>query len=398
MQELFYPSVESEEEPYASDTRRPDFFLGLSDDVYHALFQAVRSEPARQYLDIYAHLKTTKQEGKLMSIVMSHASQWVNQEPEKVLDRDNNKPALRKDLIPALRAKHGDKADEKSRVLEQRILTNVRKNAKDFTSTTLEHYLREYPGADRDAYGARFGHRVWREVLSLVTSFAGPTLQHKYIAGLSLEDTRKISVPAIAQTARDLLCQMPEIAKHPALQSSTAAEQLLTIMQPAIAQWISTQCLEVPDRYSDDRQLSPVTPAEGRRVESEPDHATMEEQASVAVRRRMLLPRILDGSNTHDPTAAPSLRRGLAGTLDAGASPRTEGRGRGLLDGTVTGLNTLRKQNFHKSASSLQSVQVHSSSVAEDAHPPTDPPISLSSRTAAGSGHWRKSASARLRK
>jgi hypothetical protein len=69
-----------------------------------------------------------------MSIVMSHASQWVNKEPEKVLDRDNNKPALRKDLIPALRAKHGNKADEKSRVLEQRILTYVRKNAKDFTT------------------------------------------------------------------------------------------------------------------------------------------------------------------------------------------------------------------------------------------------------------------------
>ncbi|CAN9196024.1 unnamed protein product [Alternaria alternata] len=108
----------------------------------------------------------------------------VNREPEKVLDRDNNKPALWKDLIPALRAKYGDKADETSRVLEQRILNDVRKNANHFTSITLDHYLHEYPGADGDAYGARFGHKVWRDVLSLVTSFAGPTLQHKYIAGI----------------------------------------------------------------------------------------------------------------------------------------------------------------------------------------------------------------------
>ncbi|CAN9385396.1 unnamed protein product [Alternaria alternata] len=127
-------------------------------------------------------------------------------ELEKVLDRDNNKPALRKDLIPALRAKYGDKADETSRVLEQRILNDVRKNANHFTSITLDHYLHEYPGADGDAYGARFGHKVWRDVLSLVTSFAGPTLQHKYIAGMVLGSTRKISLPAIAQTARDLIC------------------------------------------------------------------------------------------------------------------------------------------------------------------------------------------------
>jgi hypothetical protein len=34
VQELFYPSVEFEVEPYPSDTRRQDFFLDLSDDAY----------------------------------------------------------------------------------------------------------------------------------------------------------------------------------------------------------------------------------------------------------------------------------------------------------------------------------------------------------------------------
>jgi hypothetical protein len=95
-----------------------------------------------------------------MSIVMSYVSQWVNKDPTKVLDRDNNKPSLRVDLIPALRAKYGDKANKKSRVLEQRILNNVRTNVNEFTSITLEHYLYKYPGADGDAYGARFRHKV----------------------------------------------------------------------------------------------------------------------------------------------------------------------------------------------------------------------------------------------
>ena len=93
----------------------------------------------------------------------------MNREPEKVLDRDNNKPALRKNLIPALRAKYGDK------------------------------------------------HEVWRKLLSIVTHFAGPTLQHKYLAGLMLGDTRTIRLPAIAQTARDLIYQIPEIADNLAL-------------------------------------------------------------------------------------------------------------------------------------------------------------------------------------
>jgi len=129
----------------------------------------------------------------------------VNRELEKVLDCNNNKPALRKDLISALRAKYGDKADEKSRVLKQRILNDVRKNVTNFTSITLEHYLYEYLGVDGDAYGVRFGYKVWRDVLSLVTSFVGLTLQHKYIASLILEDTYKISLPTIAQTVRDLI-------------------------------------------------------------------------------------------------------------------------------------------------------------------------------------------------
>ena len=128
---------------------------------------------------------------------MSYVSQWVNRELEKVLDCDNNKPALQKDLIPALRAKYSDKADEKSRVLEQRILNDVRTNANNFTSITLEHYLYKYLGADSDAYSARFRHKVQKDVLSLVTSFAGLTLQHKYIASLVLGGTRKISLPAI---------------------------------------------------------------------------------------------------------------------------------------------------------------------------------------------------------
>ena len=173
-------------------------------------------------------------------------------------------------------------------------------------------------------------------------------------------------------------------------------------MQPVIAQWISKQCLDVPDRYSEDGQPSTIHPAEERCVESERNHATMEGQLSAAVQKRMLLPRILEGSDTHgsikEPTTAQSPKRGSAVTLDAGASPRTEVQDRGLLDVTITGLNTLQKQHRSKSAISQQRAQVHSASLTTDSHHAPNPSISLSSRTPAGSGHWRKSASVRPRR
>ena len=99
-------------------------------------------------------------------------------------------------------------------------------------------------------------------------------------------------------------------------------------MQPVIAQWISKQCLDVLYRYSEDGQPSTIYPVEERCVESERNHATIEGQLLAAVQKRMLLPRILEGSDTHrsikEPTTTQSPKRGLVVTLDAGVSPRTE--------------------------------------------------------------------------
>ncbi|KAL1643199.1 hypothetical protein SLS61_009348 [Didymella pomorum] len=321
---LFYPSLEPDVEPHPSDLRRRDFFLNISDDVYFNFFQSVLSEPARQFIDIQALLKTTKQEGKLMSIVMSHVGHWMNKEPEKVSDRDNNKPALRKDLVSALQARYSEKADEESCVLQQGVLNHVRENAKEFTSTTLEHYLHEYPSGDDDAYGARFKHKAWRNVLSIVTSFAGPTLQHKYIASLIPEETRKISPPSIAQSVRDLICQIPEVADDPALQSTTAAERLLKMMQPVIAQWISEQRMDVPDRHSEDGQPSTVHPADEQCAESIGRSA--EAYAPPLAFGRVRHARIRQGANRRPiPKARVDSgvgRRGIS--ADRGAGPRAD--------------------------------------------------------------------------
>lgn len=394
---LFYPGLEPDVDPTSSGTRRRDFFPNVGDGAYLNLYQSILSEPGRQFIDIQALLKTTKQEGKLMSIVMSHVSQWMNPKPEKVLDRDNNKPALRKDLVPALRAEYGDKADDTSRVLQQAVLSHVREKAKDLTSTALEHYLHEYPDGDDEAYGARFKHEVWRNVLSIVTTFAGPTLQHKYMASPIPEETRKTSPPRIAQAARDLICQMPEVANNPALRSTSAAEELLAMMQPVIAQWMSQQRVDVSDHPSEEGQPPTGRPFEVRYAENESSrgHASIQGQASAARKRT-------EGSGTHgsieEPAIAQSPKRGSKVALNAGASPRTEEQNQELIDFTVDGLNRLRKQHRHKSAVSQQRAPVHQASPAQDSRQPTDSSITLSSRAMTGSGHWRQLASAKRRR
>jgi hypothetical protein len=134
------------------------------------LYQYVAKEPMVSFNDVHAMLKTTKQEGKLMSTVMGHVTYWVNDNPTKVSDRENNKPQLRKDLVAALEPGYGEKAEEVSRVVQRQVCDYVRKHAKDFTAAAMEPYLHTYPNSDEDgtAYSARFKHKVWRDLRSLL--------------------------------------------------------------------------------------------------------------------------------------------------------------------------------------------------------------------------------------
>jgi hypothetical protein len=225
--------------PQPSDIRRRDFLPAITDDVYHKLYQSLVSESDYQFFDIQALLKTTKQEGKLISTVISHVTQWINLEPTKVADRNNNKPPLRNDLIPGLRSKYSEEAEKKSTALQKKLLDYVQYHIKDFTGTIIEHYLHEYPDTHSDEYDARFKHTGWQASLSLILDFAGPNLQHSCMIRFNFKDLCRItSKPpsTIAQITRDLICQIPEFAQNPALQSSDAANALREKMQPILTQ------------------------------------------------------------------------------------------------------------------------------------------------------------------
>jgi hypothetical protein len=51
-------------------------------------------KPDLSFFDIYSLLKTTKQEGKVMSIIIFYISYWLNYNPIKVTECNNNKPPL----------------------------------------------------------------------------------------------------------------------------------------------------------------------------------------------------------------------------------------------------------------------------------------------------------------
>lgn len=400
---LFYPGLNPDVDSYSSVARRRDFFPDADDTAYAGLCQAIVLQPGRRFIDIQALLKTTKQEGKLMSTVMSHVTLWMNAEPEKVSDRDNNKPALREDLVPALRATYGDKAEDKSRDLQQAILCRVHESAKDFTSAALEHYLHEYPSGDDEAYSTRFKHRAWRDVLSIVTIYAGPILQRRFVARPVSEETRKISPPTLAQAARDLICQIPEVANDPALQSATAAEQLLWMMQPVIAQWISKQHVRAADPHGEDERTAAFDAADEQRAESGlfsqawRRHATRQGQPLAEARNHRPLPWAQTGPSTHrsiqEPPAAQSPSSESTAESGAGASPQTETQDLMLVDFSLDGLNNLRKQHRHKTAISQQTTQLQQHPLLAESHEPKSPSTSLSSRAAIGSGgHWRQRA------
>jgi hypothetical protein len=270
--DLFYPGLQPGSVPQPSSHRQRDFLSTIDEGTYYKLCHFLGSEPAYCFLDIQALLKTTKQEGKLMSTVISHVCQWLNKEPTKVADRDNNKPLLRKDLVPGLLQKYGAEAEGKSIVLQQLLLDYVRDHTKDFTSTTIDHYLHEFADTAEEKYAVRFEHNGWQNLLSLVLDFAGPHLQHPCMVRFNSEGPRTTSpMPSstTAQIAEGLVRHIPEHTQNPALQTARAAESLCNKIQPVIAQWVSEQCVEALERHGDHWQDSTIRVVQEERKNSE---------------------------------------------------------------------------------------------------------------------------------
>lgn len=284
---------------------------------------------------------------------MTHVSQWVNSGSAKVSDSDNNKPALRKYLVPVLQSRHAGQADQKSLDLQQEVLQHVQQNAEAFTSSILDRYIDEYPSAEIKNYGARFQHKVWRELLSIVTSFTGPTLHNKHLACLIQSDTYIARTPTIAQIACDAICQVPEVVNEPALQSTRAANDLLETIQVAITEWMSRHTLEDSDNTSQEVPL----PARHSNAESSRErelNLTVSEAArSVSARSSsdQLTPELIS-----HPSTEPRIPK---------ASQQTKVQNRGIEDLSLSDLAAAREKHRQKRTLSDQVAVKGSASLSE---------------------------------
>ena len=126
---LFYPgapaTVLADPKEQGHLYRRGRFLIALEHLKYHSIGQFVLEHPEEGFLDIQATLRVGRHNGKIISQLISHVAQWINPHPTKVADRENNKPQLWRDFIPALTAEFGSKAEQKSRELQRQIFDVV---------------------------------------------------------------------------------------------------------------------------------------------------------------------------------------------------------------------------------------------------------------------------------
>lgn len=246
VRKLFYPETDDTSEIDTQATRRLEFLTTLNDEMYEKAYRITLNAPDMFFPDVHTMLATSKQEGKMMSTIMSHVGYWLNGEPAKVGERENNKPPLRKDFLSALEERYGsDNAEKQSIILERMILTHVQKHAADFTNATTESYLKQYPTAGVDLYKERFEHGPWKDLLVMVHRMVGPHFQNEAVSQFNSQDPEGIySKPTstITQAMCKFALRIPEIAQNPALQDKIALTALHEKISPLVTEWALEQC------------------------------------------------------------------------------------------------------------------------------------------------------------
>ncbi len=259
--ELFYPNQDVDQ----AAKRRGGFLVMLDDGAYRELCERILNTPALQFIDIQGLFRTSKEDGRFMVQILGHVVAWLNPNPTAALDRrDNNKPPLRKDLLPALqdcpsrRIQAAEKrlgtfvwgseiqrgADTASVLLQQEVLNFARDNIAAFKSPATKQYFDQLPGsASGQQYAQRFLDETWGGVLTIVREFLGDDFQPTWIASppdtYSSRETGLEKQPAdLIQSLCALIRNSPEVVQNPALNTTRASSAL----EAAVVRWAVQQC------------------------------------------------------------------------------------------------------------------------------------------------------------
>ena len=244
--QLFYAGSSLTPDQVDPTCRTKNLFVDLEPSHYNSLCFFIMEEPHLAFPDVHRLLKTTKQEGKVMSTILTHVGQWLNRQPFRASERFRQKPALREDFVPALRQRYGRAdADTQSLLLQRTVLDYVREQMNDFTNSRVASYLSHLPLDQPLGYLERFESEPWCSLLRLVYNTTGPHFDIAVMQHFHLHHPwtlpRKPST-AIPQSLCHALPRIPEISHNPALQGDDASESFRRLIRPVVIQWALERC------------------------------------------------------------------------------------------------------------------------------------------------------------
>ncbi|KAG6107106.1 hypothetical protein E4U13_007084, partial [Claviceps humidiphila] len=202
IKELFYPGSQQVDQ---SCRRRVDFLFELDREAYWQVYEHVLPRGQTSFPDVHRILSLSEQDGKVLSGVMDHVADWLSsvrsKRPHK---RENNKPGLRVDIVPALQhfnekrlqeakrrvttfvAEALDQTDQSiaettSIVMQQELLEFVCGRLEEFKSASAKEQLNQPLDTDNAGlYRTRFQQAEWADILNIVRWYMGPEFRPEW--------------------------------------------------------------------------------------------------------------------------------------------------------------------------------------------------------------------------
>ncbi|KAG6095513.1 hypothetical protein E4U30_002423 [Claviceps sp. LM220 group G6] len=199
IKELFYPSSQQVDQ---SCRRRPDFLVELDREAYWRVYEHVVQREQTSFPDVHRLLSLSEQDGKILSGVMDYVAGWLSSDRSKRPNqREQNKPGLRVDMVPALQHFDGERlqkaksrvttsvagardqsvAETTSIVMQQELLEFVCGRLEAFKSASAKEQLNQPLDTDNAGlYRTRFQQAEWADILNIVRWYMGPEFRPEW--------------------------------------------------------------------------------------------------------------------------------------------------------------------------------------------------------------------------
>ncbi|KAL0929315.1 uncharacterized protein CTRU02_215768 [Colletotrichum truncatum] len=257
------PIIEQDE---SYPARRSGFLINIDNETYYQVHNyVIETKPRVSFANVHRLIRLSKEEGRALAVVLTHVVTWLNVDAQAratLPRRDNNKPPLRKDIIPVLgqisqevilQAKQRvsrklqfantfSDAEMGSVLLQQEVLEYTLENLDAFRGPAAKA-LMDQPFADKRhaEYGARFHHPAWGGILHIIRKYVGEDFRPDWILRRQVvEDNPDNDYPAL-RLARSLCGFIKDAPEFPKDKLSIAQAIDSKAFQSALARWFSQE-------------------------------------------------------------------------------------------------------------------------------------------------------------